>query len=304
MTDPTASEPAAPVVADARTARLLDEVAANATVAPITRLVDGWLAKAAPGLPFRRANAVLPAADAGADEHDAAVALDAVEAWYRLLGQRVLVQVPSGRRGSDALDALLARRGYEVEAPVDVLVAEVVPVADAGSRVSDGLQASVDEQGAGPGGATVDLSVATGIDHAWAARYGDLLGCDDRWRRRTAGYGLMLANLGPAALAATAFVTEATVDGAAPDASPRPIGVGFAVLERGWAGLFGMGTAAGWRRRGVGGALAGALAVEARHQGATHLYLQVEVDNGPAQALYRGLGFARHHGYHYRVSPA
>ena len=41
--------------------RALDEVAANATVAPVTRLVDGWLAKAAPDLPFRRANAVLPA---------------------------------------------------------------------------------------------------------------------------------------------------------------------------------------------------------------------------------------------------
>ena len=47
--------------------RLLDEVAANAVPAPVTRLVDGWLAKSAPELPFRRANSVLPPMAAGTD---------------------------------------------------------------------------------------------------------------------------------------------------------------------------------------------------------------------------------------------
>lgn len=90
------------------------------------------------------------------------------------------------------------------------------------------------------------------------------------------------------------------------DAADQPgsasAGVGFAVLERGCAGVFGMGTAVAWRRRGVGGALLGALAIEARDRGATRLYLQVETDNDAAQGLYRGLGFTCSHGYHYRVS--
>ena len=80
------------------------------------------------------------------------------------------------------------------------------------------------------------------------------------------------------------------------------VGVGFAVLERGWVGVFGMATEASQRRTGVGGSLLGALAAAAHARGARHLYLQVEVENAPAQALYRSLGFTRSHGYHYRVS--
>jgi N-acetylglutamate synthase len=31
--------------------------------------------------------------------------------------------------------------------------------------------------------------------------------------------------------------------------------------------------------------------------------LQVENDNAAARMLYRGVGFADHHGYHYRMAP-
>jgi ribosomal protein S18 acetylase RimI-like enzyme len=33
------------------------------------------------------------------------------------------------------------------------------------------------------------------------------------------------------------------------------------------------------------------------------MYLQVEDDNEPARALYHRIGFAAHHGYHYRLAP-
>jgi len=304
-TDPTAPEPphANPAL-DPASGRTLDEVAANATVAPLTRLVDGWLGKAAPDIPFRRANAVLPAAGAGFDHRATAAALDVIEAWYRSLGQRVIVQVSSADPASAALDEQLAARGYLVEAPVDLLVAEVERIAEGGGPGTDAWRVAVEEHalvGTGPfaaGGALaagsvppVSVVVDEGVSVAWARRYGAVHGEDAVWRARTEAYGRMLGGLGPAILGGAALVGHDVV-----------AGVGFAVLERGWAGIYGMGTAPVWRRMGVARALLVALAVGARERFATHLYLQVERDNPGAQALYRGLGFADAHGYHYRVS--
>ncbi|CAN5416970.1 GNAT family N-acetyltransferase [soil metagenome] len=274
--DPTAPEPPHPNAArDAATGRVLDELAANATVAPLTRLVDGWLCKAAPEVPFRRANAVLPAVGAGGDHRSASATLDAIEAWYRSFGQRVLVQVSSADPTSPALDEQLAARGYAVEAPVDLLVAETDRIAEGGGPGADPWRAVVDE----------------GVSVAWARRYGAVHGDDAVWRARTEAYGRMLGGLGPAILGGAALVGEDVV-----------AGVGFTVLERGWAGIYGMGTAPAWRRTGVARGLLVALAVSARERFATHLYLQVERDNPGAQALYRGVGFTDSHGYHYRVS--
>lgn len=271
------------ISSDPTTCRLLDEIAANATVAPVTRLVDGWLAKAATGLPFRRANAVLPPVGAGADPRGTARALDALDAWYRSQGQRLLVQVPST---DAALDDLLDARGLTVEAPVDVLVAEAEALADAGSRAVDRLRVAGDGAGSRP----VDLRVEIGVDEGWARSFGVRHGDDERWRGRTEAYGRMLSVLGDDVLTATAV------------AGPHTVAVGFAVLERGWAGVFGMATAAGRRRSGLGAALLGALAIDVRNRSAHHLYLQVETDNPAAQGLYAALGFRRSHGYHYRVS--
>lgn len=289
-TDPTAPEPppeADPT--DPATMRLLDELAANATVAPVTRLVDGWLCKYGPDLPFRRANAVSPAFGAGDDHAGAAEALAEVEAWYRTRGRRVLVQVSSADPTSAALDAQLERRGYQVEAPVDLLVAAGPVAQAAGARSSDGLRVSLEERA---GADVVPPTVVTevGVDPGWAGRHRSVHAGDEGWRIRSVALSAMLAQLGTSGLAAAATSAEAVT-----------VGIGFAVVERGWAGIFGMGSHPWWRRRGVAGALVGSLAVVARAQGAAHLYLQAEVGNEAAQSLYRGLGFVRSHGYHYRV---
>lgn len=56
------------------------------------------------------------------------------------------------------------------------------------------------------------------------------------------------------------------------------------------------------RRQGFGRALSSTLLCLAQVQGASRALLEVEAENTPARALYRGLGFRRITGYHYLVT--
>ncbi|QJE73837.1 GNAT family N-acetyltransferase [Aerophototrophica crusticola] len=79
------------------------------------------------------------------------------------------------------------------------------------------------------------------------------------------------------------------------------VATAMAVVDRGWVGLYKVVTHPDFRGRGMARRLLTALLVEARTQGATGAYLQVAAGNGPAVALYRGLGFREAYGYVYRV---
>ncbi|ACZ87295.1 GNAT family N-acetyltransferase [Streptosporangium roseum] len=79
------------------------------------------------------------------------------------------------------------------------------------------------------------------------------------------------------------------------------IGLGMAVTEDGWTGIFCMATHPAHRREGVARAVLAAAARWSEEQGASRLYLQVEEENIPARALYEGMGFTKSHGYHYRL---
>ncbi|MFE7188543.1 GNAT family N-acetyltransferase [Kitasatospora sp. NPDC057541] len=65
--------------------------------------------------------------------------------------------------------------------------------------------------------------------------------------------------------------------------------VGFAVCAEGF--LVQLGTAPGWRRRGLGRALASAALDRLRAAGEVDVFLDVNVDNPASAALFRGLGF-------------
>ena len=80
--------------------------------------------------------------------------------------------------------------------------------------------------------------------------------------------------------------------------------IGRVAMAGDWAGLTAVEVHPRHRRRGLGGAITAALAAVAAARGACGLYQQVEDDNGAARALYQRIGFADHHGYHYRVAPA
>ena len=79
-----------------------------------------------------------------------------------------------------------------------------------------------------------------------------------------------------------------------------PVAAGLCVVDGGLAGMFSVRTVVQERGRGLARMVVTGLGSWAARQGATTLYLQVEDDNGPAQALYRRFGPRRVYGYHYR----
>lgn len=83
-------------------------------------------------------------------------------------------------------------------------------------------------------------------------------------------------------------------------ADSEPVGIGRAVADAGWTGLFSMATAPHARRRGVARLVLTAIESWAIAHDAPQLYLQVEQPNAGARRLYRAAGFTQFATYHYR----
>lgn len=83
------------------------------------------------------------------------------------------------------------------------------------------------------------------------------------------------------------------------DAGGEAVAIGRLGVSDGWGGLGAMWVAPSHRRRGVGRAIARALADEASALGCVSLHLQVEVANSAARAFYSQVGFSTHHAYAY-----
>jgi N-acetylglutamate synthase len=74
-------------------------------------------------------------------------------------------------------------------------------------------------------------------------------------------------------------------------------------LAAGWAGITAVEVGKEHRRAGLAMALTREAFAQAATRGAGRVFLQVEVDNGPARALYERSGFRYSHRYHYRIAP-
>jgi GNAT superfamily N-acetyltransferase len=194
-------------------------------------------------------------------------AVEAVERFSRAYGMTPLVQVtPAEDLGE--LDAALHERGWRADGPTDILVAAV-----------DDLPAA--------GTAEISVSLRPEVDRAWLEAW---IAAEGRADARET-YAHVLQRIPPPAGFAVAHLEG------------RPAGVGIAVCKRGWLGVFCMAVDPAVRRRGVARAILRALSAWSREQGAGGVYLQVERDNAPAQALNASMGFTRSHGYHFRVAP-
>jgi ribosomal protein S18 acetylase RimI-like enzyme len=192
--------------------------------------------------------------------------IEEVEAFFARHRIPARVQV---RDSMTALDETLTARGYFIESKTDVLVAPTSTVIDQSTRT-------------GPA-----VTLHDELDDEAIEMYGDVMGESAYIADRIKAYGRMTRSLGPIAFAATV----------------GKVGIGFGIVERGWIGYYGIGTASHARRQGVSTAIMRALTERAIEHDATNAYLQVDHANDAAQAMYAGLGFTRLYGYHYRVRP-
>jgi N-acetylglutamate synthase len=79
------------------------------------------------------------------------------------------------------------------------------------------------------------------------------------------------------------------------------VAIGRGVVVDGWLGVSAMEVPPEHRRRGLATRMLRGLLAWGAANGAARCYLQVESGNEPALALYRGLGFTRHHRYRNRA---
>ena len=231
------------------------------------QVVGGWRLRVTPGVRARRSSSVLPL------EFDSGMPLEArfqvVDEFYGRWGETVRYQISPAAQPAD-LDGVLAERGFGVEAPVHVQTAALDDVL---------------ERAAGPGPGPI--RVTEHPDHGWLATSAELFQRSDTATMRER----ILDRIGPP-------VAYALLE---PDGEPAAVGMG--VLERGWLGIFSMGTKPEFRRRGAARAVLTALSRWATDRGAEHAYLQVEESNEPAHRLYEEAGFRTAYGYHYRSGP-
>jgi GNAT superfamily N-acetyltransferase len=238
-----------------------------------------WLLRAAEGF-TGRANSALPLGDPGLPLDEA---LAAVAGWYRARGLPPMIVVPTPIEprpieprpiepawAGSALDDHLARRSWLTRpGPAFVMLADLP------------LHATAD----GPGRSRA-VQIDPEPDDAWAARY----------HYRGEDYLPPVARKVLTSAEDQSFVSIRH--------GGEVLAIARLSVAGGWAGLTAVEVHPDHRRQRLGAAITAAACREAERHGASRVFLQVETDNAPAQALYKRLGFRYSHRYHYRVAPA
>lgn len=227
---------------------------------------EGWTLRHTPSVARRRCNSALPPVEDGLPSSSA---LASVIEFYRARQLNACIQVTPVESHA-MLDTELHSRGWQRDAVTDVLLAPVTQVI-----TSVALERDVDVM--------VDSSPNTGWLDAWAS-------IEQRADASETARQVLARIQAP-----TGYVM-AHVEGV-------PAGVGLIVYQHAWAGVFCMATDPLMQRRGVARSVLHTAAQMGRRRNCRHLYLQVEHDNLPAQALYARASFVRSHGYHYRFAP-
>ncbi len=227
-----------------------------------------WLLRAAGGF-TGRANSALPLGDPGLPLDEA---LAVVTRWYRERGlpPMIAVPVPLDDDASRELDEQLTRRSWPTRpGPAFFMVADL-PLAIPASEIAGGREVVVSPE----------------PDDAWAARY----------HYRGQDHLPPVARQVLTSAREQAFVSIREGDAV--------LAIARLSIADGWAGLTAVEVHPGHRRQGFGVVVTAAACLLAGQRGVQRVFLQVEVDNAPAQAMYQRLGFRYSHRYHYRVAPS
>jgi ribosomal protein S18 acetylase RimI-like enzyme len=241
----------------------LERAAALHWQAPERAWLGEWLLRAAAGF-TGRANSALPLGDPGMPLPEAVAY---VADWYR-------------RRDLPPMIALPRPLGPYPAGPLETHLAEREWVLPFGSILV--MTAEITDLPAPPAAARVRLDPEP--DAAWLALY--------RFR------GQELPPIASALLMSAPWQSFASVrrDG-------RAVAVGRVSVAGEWGAITAVDVAASCRRQGLATEISAVLAAAAVGRGASRLFLQVEMDNAPARALYASCGFRDSHRYYYRVPP-
>lgn len=257
--------------ADLNEIRLIETLAMRAWPAEESVVLWGWQLRFSQGI-TRRANSVWPNSLSlpTSDEPEIGALLDAVETRYAAHNLPVRYQICPAALPVD-LDRRLAGRGYAAVAPTHVQAVDLRSMIDRTARtLSDGGR---------------QVRIESGWTEPWFDAY-----------REAEGFGGHEANMRRVILsriqapAAYALLLHGSI----------PLAIGLGVVEEGYLGIFSMATVPAHRRQGAATKILHALGRWGREHGASRAYLQVMVQNKPAQALYARAGFATLYDYHYR----
>jgi N-acetylglutamate synthase len=227
-------------------------------------LLDGWRLRWASGY-SNRANCVWAPQQLG--RMPLKEKLAAVDEFYGSRGLPSRYQVSSVTAPA-SLEERLVRLGYALHDP------------------SEFMALSLRESGPWVQPFKPDLIGNTNLYQAWYRHWGQFADATDHADR----IGLDLLRL----VKAPSYFVSARLDG-------RVVGVGRAVLQRDWLGIFNMATRAEYRGKGIGRSLLIALAAWGTEAGAVQSYLQVDSDNIAAKRLYLRMGYKSVHRYAYRI---
>lgn len=189
-----------------------------------------------------------------------------VTAWYAARELPARIQVP--QPAADALAHALDRRGWTEAGHADVLVSRLDLLA---ARTSDRP------------GPDVTVTFRATADDDWLGAYRGRGPLPD-------GAAALLARHDRVVFA------RVELDGAL-------AAVGRGTVDDGWLAVTAIDVAMSHRRRGLAGAVVGALGRWGGSVGAVRAYVQTERANEGAHRLFDRLGFYHHHSYHYRSAP-